>query len=433
MQAVKTTGQSREGRATQKARLLALLVAAGMMLLSTPLSAQSRFGCEGLETLPTPMVEGLGGVFYRIDPDLLMETRVPDAVVTAAATLSRALEERGTRLIFVPVPTKALVMPGQLGPEPIRFAYDVRTANALYADSVSRLRAEGVTTVDAVESLVGKGDDEPVVFKTDSRLTNHGLRMLAEAIAAEAGTAGLGAEQFVTEEVGDIILESRERFKLQFACQAELPQVRTKGFKTLPITETEGVADIAVAGTTMTGAVGLNFAGFLAKATGHSVAHEIIADDATAALAAYLTSDRFKTEEPAFLVWLLPIWSNPSRFGDQPLRELVAAANGACGAEIQGERLSGGSFRFDLRSVPLDGGRSLRLATADEPVVEAAFRFESGTGDVRSRSVVRTDPALATSRLYVPMSGLWPDGPTSVAVDIAGSPDTIPTLAVCEG
>ena len=61
-----------------------------------------------------PSIEGRDGVFYRINADLRMDPPVSDQTVAQIAGLSQALAVNGTTLIFVPIPTKSVTMPGYL-------------------------------------------------------------------------------------------------------------------------------------------------------------------------------------------------------------------------------------------------------------------------------------------------------------------------------
>lgn len=399
-----------------------------------PASAQSHHGCVDLDQSPVPSVEGLSGVFYRIDPDLLMDTRIPAATVQSLSDISRNLAARGTKLVYVPVPTKALVQPGNLGPEATAYGYDVRLARALYADSIAHLRAQEIATIDGLAALDGPSSpSQPVYFATDPRMSNAGLQRLADATAEELGDAYLGDTSFRTTEGEVQVLASQDRFLLQLACKSELPQVRSATFLTTVETEGMPAAPVAVVGSTITGGDGRNFAGFLSERLGRHVAHQSFAADAHAAMARYLTSDQFGADRPDLIVWLVPIWENPARFGDQPLREIAAAAADECAPFPAANEVRSGGYRFDLAGQTVSAGQSLRLENGDIPVTSAVFRFTSAAGQERVRRVLRREASDAIPQVYMPLSGLWPEGVASVTIELDAPSPTPPVISMCGG
>ncbi len=65
------------------------------------------------------------------------------------------------------------------------------------------------------------------------------------------------------------------------------------------------------------------------------VIHYAVQDGgAYGAMAAYLTSAEFLAARPAILVWENPVYYPLSDHGDQPMRELIAAAGADCRAGL---------------------------------------------------------------------------------------------------
>lgn len=415
---------------------LTLLVFSALGIPAQPAAAQSLHGCERLEQSPTPAVEGFDGMFFRIDPDLLMDTRLSDATIDKLGDLSRALASRGTTLIYVPVPTKGMVHFDKLGDQAVRYGYDARLARALYLDTVARLRAEGLATTDAVAALSAGSMEEPLFFGTDPRMTNEGLRLLARAAAREAGDDFRGTESFATAQGDEVVLDSLDRFFLQLSCQAELPEVRSTTFTTQPtgtgLPDKES-GDMIVVGSTITGGPDRNFNGFLEEALGRRVTQDVIAGNAHDAMASYLTSDSYTLEAPDLIVWLAPIWENPMHFGDRPFRELVAAAAGDCGPGLPVSQEADRAYRIEMPGAVQVENASLRLDMGDATLTRAVFRFVSPEGTERHRSVIRQDPETVSSRAYMPLSGLWPEGVASVVIELDGPSEATPQVSVCRG
>lgn len=424
------------GRSYPPGLAAAVLGLAAAALPPAPLAAQSLYGCRDLLSAQTPAVEGRQGVFFRIDPDLLTYNRFSDEIVAAIATLSAGLAERGTTLIVVPVPTKALAMPQYLGPDIATYGYDPALALAIYDDTLARLAAAGVEAVDARHALRIAVSGETTFFATDRRLTNAGLSALAREVAdrlpdAPAGEAPAG---YRTDATGALTLPSQDRLDLQMQCLTPLPEVTTTGFETVAAEpEAAGApAPVVVVGTELTGAPDLNFAGFLSELSGLGVAGRSFAPDTVAAMAAYLTSDDYRRNPPDFLVWEVPSWANLGLRGDQPLRELAVAARNDCARDLAVTQAGGDRIRVDLSGIPRDGALSLLLDTGTD-AARADFHFVSAGGQQRTRPVVRAEGQPRTGRFYMPLTGLWAEGSAHVEIETVIDPGALPRVALCRG
>lgn len=410
------------------ATVVTLLLGAGSIGVA---DAQSAYGCEGLDRSPIPAVEGKAGTFFRIDPDLLTDTRLPAPLIGHLATISRNLAARGTQLVYVPVPAKGLVQAEDLGIDAERFGYDVRLARALYADSMAHLRSAGIVAVDAAEALTTANGEEPAFFPTDPRMSNEGLRLLAQAIADEVGDDLAGMATFTTRPGEVAELDSRDRFRLQLSCQAELPKVLVRQFATTTETPIPDHAPIVVVSSTITTGDSRNFPGFLAQALRRPVARVVSAESAHAAMAAYLTSDDFARGRPEAIIWLVPIWQNPALRGDQPMREIAAATANKCGPALTPTETSEEGYQVDLPAY--SAAESLRLDTGGTPIARVAFRFGAANGHTRVRRILRSGRDMATSIAFMPLSGLWPEGATHVTIEIDADLAAAPTLSICRG
>lgn len=419
--------------AAQSKRAAIALTALATLSISVPVAAQSPHGCVGLENLRVRMSEGLDGMFFRIEPDLMMETRLSDGMIQEIARLSDALRSRGTTLVYLPVPTKGLVHADKIGPDAIRYGYDARLARALFSDTVVKLRSSEVVTVDSVAALVSLAAGETAFFGTDPRMTNAGLRQLARSVASELGQTHQGAHAFRTSAEDDHVLPSRDRFALQMACQAALPELVSTRYVTreVAIEGNSSKASVALVGSTITNGSDRNLRGFLSEALGHRIDHDVISDSSHTALTAFLTSDSYRSDPPDLLIWLVPIWENPARFGDQPMRELTAAAADRCSGTTQMAPFRDGRFRVAADGLSITANTSLRLETGGSPVTRAVFRFTSPEGEVRARSITRQETELATDRMYMPLTGLWPEGVAEISVETDAPEQTAPTIAVC--
>lgn len=423
-------------RATGWPGLAASALGLAVALLPAPLAAQSLYGCRDLASAQTPAVEGRQGVFFRIDPDLLTYNRFSDEVVAAIGTLAAGLAERGTTFIVVPVPTKALAMPEYLGPDIAAYGYDPALAASIYDDTLARLGAAGVEALDARHALRTAVSGETTFFRTDRRLTNAGLFALAREIAGRLGDspADTAPAVYKTEQAGALTLPSQDRLNLQMHCLTPLPEVTTMGFETVrqEPAATDAAAPVVVVGTELTGAPDLNFAGFLSDLTGLDVAAHGPSSDPVAAMSAYLTSDDYRQTPPDLLVWEVPSWANLGLHGDQPLRELAAAARDDCERELAVTQAGDDRIRVELSGISQDRALSLLLDTGTD-AARADFHFVSAGGQPRTRPVARAEGQPRTGRFYMPLTGLWAEGSAHVEIETVIDPGALPRVALCRG
>lgn len=435
---------------------LALLLGAG------PAAAQSVHGCSDLAgPHALASVEGSEGTFFRLDPDLMMAHPFSDDTVEALARLSRTLAAQGTQLIYVPLPTKSLVLPGRLPPAARDLGYDATLAATLYDDMIARLTAAGVSAVNARAALRGGDAAQPSFFATDPRLTPTGARRAAEAVAATMATlpglAALPRTRFETRSTGTARLPSPMRTALQRHCLIPLPQVEAETFAT---TRLDGAvatgggttlmagagigagsgagpqARVALVGTGDAGDPGLNLAGFLATATGLDVqAYAVTDGGAFAAISSYLTSRSFAEGRPAVLVWTHPMSESLADHGDQPLRELIAAAGDACRTALPlGPGTAPEMLVADLSAMDPAVPAMLMIDTGGAPATRVTVEVRGGASPARSRSVQRHRGQLPTGRFYVPLDGLWPEGAAmgaglvaDIRIDVAAGPGSLVT------
>lgn len=418
--------------------MIRLALLASLACLAGPAAAQSLYGCTDLAGRHAfASVEGAEGVFYQVHPDLEMDHAISAESAEDLGRLSEALASLGTTLVYVPLPTKALAMPQHLPQAARDLGFDPVMAATVQAESLERLEARGVRAVDARRAL--RAGAAPFLA-ADPRLSAEGARLLAaavaEAVAAAPASRELPRGRFESRSTGPVMLASEMRAALQRHCDQELPEVVAEGWATARLSEA-GAADnallgaeaagpsVALLGTEVSGEAASNLAGFLAEATGLDVAaHAVEGGGAFAAISAYLTSRAFQEARPAFLVWVVPVSDSLAGRGDQPMRELIAAAGGSCRTSLPAGPGPGGTLAADLRGLDPTRPTTLLVDAGGAEATEARFDFVSAAGLVRSRSVVR-HPLAPTGRFYVPLSGLWPEGTelAEVTLDVPFGPD----------
>ena len=426
---------------------LALFVLA---LMPLPAVAQSLYGCNGIESrMNQPSIEGLDGVFYRIDPDLHDFAAFSDETAAQVGTLSTALSALGTTLIYAPLPTKSLAMPEHLSPEATDYGFDASIAATDYGKIVERLTKAGTLTAD-IRAAMHVATSEPLSFyQTDSRMTAAGARRAAKAIADVIATTPdftkLPKARFDSHPAGAVTLASPLHDALQQRCLTPLPPVQADSFQTSRASASTNASAntifaasgnaprIALVGTEYSGEVSANFAGFLSEFTGLDVVQYAVPDGGSyAAISSYLTSQAFQDARPTYLVWANPVFENLAQFGDQPMAELIAAAGGNC--RIQLNLLASpqaNTVVADLSALDRGQPYTLFLDAGGAAGYQAQFSFLNAAGLIRTKSVVRNPGQVATGRFYMPTSGLWPEGAQSVEIALDVPVGANPRVSAC--
>lgn len=416
-------------------RILSSAVFAALIVL--PAAAQSVYGCSNLTgRISMPSVEGSHGVFYRIDPDLHMFHPFSDESIDLLVELSRALAAQGTTLIYLPLPTKSLAMPDQLPQAARDLGFDLTIATTVHDEIFRRLSEAGVQSVNLRTALRTAPEGQPSFFATDYRMTPAGARRaavaLSDLIGTTAGFAELPKNLFETRQTGTVVIPSDMYNVLQRHCTAPLPPVQTDTFATTRFQSGAaqndttifgtGTADarIALLGTEYTGGAMTNLAGFLAENTGLDVIeYGVNGGGSFAAMSSYLTSRAFAEARPAYLIWANPVFNNLAQFGDQPMRELIAAAGAGCSITLPlATGFEPNSISADLRGFEPGNDYTLFVDADGAQAAEARFDFTGATGLETSRIISRLPTQAPTGRFYMSMAGLSRNDAQTVRIDL---------------
>ncbi|GIT91565.1 hypothetical protein JANAI62_20220 [Jannaschia pagri] len=462
--------------------LIAVRLGRTPMDRSADVAAATRpldYGCFGLRTDPDlATVEGDNGTFYRLLQDVRMERPFSDRSVSQIADLSQALAQRGTTLVYAPVPTKAVAMPQNLPSDAHDMGFDLGIADAVHSDILARLQTAGVVVADLRTGLRRADPNRATFFETDTHWTPHGAELAAQAIAdvlrAQPSYGDLPKTSYQTVEAGYGVGESVMRQILQTRCHGTLPDMLTMTYETVAKAATgSGLLDIglddapldiglgdageapldiglggdaaldifgtqaagpqvAAVGTSFTNFEVSNFTGFLAQHSGLEVVNYAITGGRQyGALVSYLTSDEFQTAPPAFLVWEAPIYLNMAQTGDGAIQELIVAARGTCTRPIEIERTNDGRALVAALNPDL-GPRDTLFLDTDTPSADAvAFHFWSDTDRLRTKTIRRDARIRRTGRFYMPLTGLWSDGASEVEITSSLPFGSNPTLFAC--
>lgn len=192
-------------------------------------------------------------------------------------------------------------------------------------------------------------------------------------------------------------------------------------------------SSVALVGTEYSAEPKLNFAGFLSEMLGMPVDnYSVPGGGAFGAMSAFMTSDAFQTQRPRYLVWENPVYYNLAQYGDQPLRELMAAGGQGCRMPIPVlGSLDSNGLRADLSGLDPMQDYTLMLDTGGSNASFAQFTIISPNGASRTKSVTRRTEQGRTGRFYVPISGLLGNGSNSLEVRLNGPINGTPRITAC--
>ena len=404
-----------------------------MALLATVVAStsaqalESSYGCRNLDQNRTiPALEGRGGNFYRIQPDLRMYFPMNDTLIADLARLSEALAARGTTLIYLPVPPKGMTMAGVLPDEARLYGFDPEVARRIYGDTLVKLRAAGIVTVDLLEPLTNSDPDVQQFFKADFHWTMAGANLAAQAVAAaikqDSGYAGMATSKFETTPTGPQHFVSAMRQMLQKSCVAALPEAMTDTYKTVEVVDPNAAVDIfgnagadtiSLVGTSFSEVPQFNFAGFISQYTGLNVRNLAISGgNQFASISSYLTSKSFDEDQPKYLIWENPIYNNLAQFGEGPLDELISAVVGGCNP-VGGSALKAvadNEVSIDLKDKSLSGVPMLLAEAGSNETRELDLTFSDAQGRVRTQNLVRPPRFRTSGRFFIPIDTYSADG-----------------------
>jgi len=384
-----------------------------------PAAASSAYGCANLETNEAlPTVEGKDGYFYRVMADLRMQHPLSDHIADLVATLADALAATGTTLVYVPVPTKSLVMPQYLPNAARQYGFDYKVAEFAYRDVVDKLIARGVVTVDLLEAMRHLPEGEPAFLKADFHWTSSGAkaaaRVVGDTITKLQGFNPVAHEAFETRALGEVQIISTMRRILQENCTKALPPAATEGYSTTEIApaavdifgDVQRDDSIVLVGTSYSDLAAANFQGFLSQSLQMPVTNFAISGgDQFGSITSYMTSEAFLKHRPKIVIWENPIYNNLGKFGDAPLIELTAAARQACRPVDRTQISATGK---NALSVSVSAGQVpdhavIYAYSGNDQSRHAELKFSLEDGHLFESGIWRADRIVSTGRYYFPV------------------------------
>ncbi len=452
---VKARGWAAAGRrAVAGALLLAGVAAAAPAVAAEPhyrcdrLDAQAELSGEEDDVLS----QGRDGWFFRAENTDLDEFFVLDSEsLSAMARLGAALRDRGTHLLLMPVPTRALVAHDQMDAGvPVQGRYARRDALAEYRATVKGFRSVGLDVVDLDPEMIRARIGPAYYLKRDLHWTPQGAKFTAEIAAADidrllGAQATEGRARFATRQVRTEPMTGRLQTMINQYCDDPVPAQELAVFQTTreggdsgPSGDAEqalfgdaggGGPQVVLAGTSFSATPTFNFPGFLSEALGRSVLdYSISAGGLSTSLLSYLETSDFDRDPPQVLLWEFLAYH---AFADDAVafRQMIGAAQGTCTGtdRLVAESLVDVTGAGEVIAVPPEAppvvGQAgyLALEIPDRTVRRFSVEIEYADRDADIVTIDQAPPYASSSRFFLEFSGDF-SAPVR-AVRVRGLPD----------
>lgn len=436
-------GRACGGSSAGRWAVAAALVLAGLGAAAPAAAAEPSYRCDRLEAQAAlsgeeddVLSQGRDGWFFRAANTDLDEFFVLDSEsVAAMARLGAALRDRGTRLLLLPMPTRALVAYDQMNTAvPLQARYARRDALAEYRATVTGFRAVGLDVVDLDPEMIRARIGPAFYLKRDLHWTPQGAKFTAEIAAADidrllGATATAGRARFTTRQVRTEPMTGRLQSMINQYCDDPVPAQQLAVFQTTreggdggPNDDAEqalfgdagsGGPQVVLAGTSFSATTTFNFPGFLSAALGRSVLdYSISAGGLSTSLLSYLETSDFDRDPPQVLLWEFLAYHS---FAEDTVafRQMIGAANGTCtGSErLVAESLVDITGAGEVIAVPQDAppviGQAgyLALEIPDRTVRRFTVEIEYADRDADIVTIDQAPPYASSSRFFLEFSG----------------------------
>jgi alginate biosynthesis protein AlgX len=414
----------------------------------------SGYGCTNIEQISElQMIEGRGGMFFRILADIRLQHAFTDQTIDHIAAMAKALETKGTTLIYMPLPTKSQAMPNLVPAKAALYGFDADIAANVYNDVVRRLSEKGVAAVDVATPMRKNETNafgEYAFFKSDFHWTAHGAGIAAQAVAdvirSLPAYSDVNPVRFDMLEVAPEPESSSMRELLQKHCVSNLPAVAAHSYravrreeaktgetKSLDIFGGSDNSSIALIGTSYSDKPISNFAGFLEHSAEMPVEnYSISGGNQFGSILSFVTSREFQQQRPRFLVWENPIYNNLGQFGAAPWMEIMAASLNECSAPLAASPVDGNTVGTDLSGITLSANDVLQADLGEDLGRKAVFTLTDGDGQVHRRSIERGDRLRSTGRFYFSLADFQNKAFNKVAVSFDSPVGERTTLSICK-
>lgn len=410
------------------------------VLLPSAMAAPGDPVCPELEDLSVtaPGDLYLEGTFEGLDGYLFSaksEFRATGELdIDPLVRLSEALAGKGTKLVYLVLPDRALVYPQALSAETMaRFNFDTGVAEATYFQLLASLEAKGIIAPDMLTPLRAAALEHQVYFKRDTHWTSYGAQAAGVALAAalrsdaafpNSGLAFQTTELPTEEQAGSYATIVQELCGKSYDAE-EVVLYQTEPVVAADLLGSAAPAQLAVAGTSFSYSQGgdhFNFVGALSEASGEDVVNFAVSGGGNfSSMTNFLGSDFFRQTPPSYLVWEqgrgIKLVSN------QISRQMIATASGPCeGPSVTLPAKQGASAAIGSSAALVGPDNYLMLSYDDVEV--GRHTVELGYGDGGTESLILDKGARAdlNGRYFVEVSRSNKSGLTGITIEKLSRP-----------
>lgn len=288
---------------------------------------------------------GSDGWVFRSKQDLRQEFKFTEEDAEMYKAFSDALESRGTKIVLSVIPPRGMLGYEKLPKDdPEVQAYDVAAAQQSFRNMIQKLNTHGVLAIDASQVDIGS----EYFNHADQHWTSAGARETARKVAELIKQPGVWKDsipeiKYETHKGETLSYDGRFGEPIKELCNVRPLKERDVVMKTSPFAGDDNqdalfgekpVPSVVLVGTSNSrrDEFDANFSGYLQEFLSADVLNAAISgggmDDS---LVAYLDSDGFKANAPAFLIWEIPGYYNLGGEGmENTLRQAIASVYGFC-------------------------------------------------------------------------------------------------------
>jgi alginate biosynthesis protein AlgX len=272
-------------------------------------SSRAAYNTRYLESFAT-LIQGKDGWLFRSD-DLRSTFGPDDSGYQQLKRLHSALKRRGTDLVVIYQPTRALMHADKL-PKSARTGYNADLARFSYSVTLKRFREAGLIVPDLTQ-LLREPAEPPYYFRGDNHWTPYGAqraaRLVADTIRQLPVYGRLPKGQFTTERMGQMAKQGSLYKAAAMICGSGYAEQYVDRFATTSgnggdLFGEQQIPPVTFVGTS-NGNSDYNFAGFLSEYLGVDVLNAAVHGLGHGALLQYLPSPEFQRAPPKVLIWEL--------------------------------------------------------------------------------------------------------------------------------
>ena len=339
-----------------KTTTLSALLLAALLLSGGAAHARGKvaFECPDLHNEKKrsiePLFQGYDGWFFR-DNDLKMDFSISPETTLYFKRLNEALQAKGTKLIMVPLLSRALMAPDMINHEdPWQENYDPELAKLSYTELVDDLRDADISVISmlSLSSIYEKNDPYLYNFKRDIHWKPEGARVVAQIVAENltkiSGYDALTKTTTVSKEREQVGRAGTITEELQKLCKGDVQAESFKPYKSERVIAQSADAlfgsdssstPVALVGTSFSAVDEFNFLPFIEEFSKLEVANFSIAGGGMfTSVISYLSSPFFQEHVPPVMIWETQSVYNFNKGSESLFRQLIPAVQGACSGNL---------------------------------------------------------------------------------------------------